>query len=167
MVGLHLALMEPEHHQFQWVQLSSWGSCCFFKECIEYFMLFFFFFGFAYVAWRCGFIGVSYKLNLKNTLSIFAKIHSWIYLPFPPLLWMVVLMFLLTFMMQSGRISAKQREEIMVWPSVEAEQISKRKAVDNQREFILFSSHIFLRVFCGSWNFWPGLDSVSSTSDCM
>lgn len=52
-------------------------------------------------------------------------------------------MFLLTFMMQNGRISAKQIEEIVVWPGIEAEQISKRKTVDNQWEFILFFSHIF------------------------
>lgn len=40
-----------------------------------------------------------------------------------------------------------QSREIMVWPSVEAEQISKRKNVDNQWEFILFSSHIFYKYF--------------------
>lgn len=59
----------------------------------------------------------------------------------------VVLMFLLTFMMQNGRTSAKQKEKIMVWPSVETEQISKRKTVDNQWETILFSSRIFYKYF--------------------
>lgn len=55
-------------------------------------------------------------------------------------------MFLLTFMMQNGRISAKQKEEIMVWPSVKAEQINKRKTVDNSHIF-LFSSHTFYKYF--------------------